>query len=110
MGISIIGFVLFIIMWILFLPCSIINYFFVKHKDGYFRNSALNGDKYLNRELRAMWNQLLITKDGYKFGNIDESISEVLGQNILRFTLTKKGKLLVKLLTEKHCLDAIQKK
>jgi hypothetical protein len=102
------GVILFLIMWILFLPLSVINYFFVDTKKGYFYDSALNGDKYLNRELRSMWNKLLITDNGYKFGNINESISEVLGRNILKNTLTKKGKLLVKLLTEKHCLDAIQ--
>ena len=95
-------------MWILFLPLSVINFFFVENKKGYFKSSALNGDRYLNKELRTMWNKVLITENGYQFGNINESVSEVLGHNILKNTLTKNGKLLVKILTKKHCLEAIQ--
>ena len=97
-------------MWVLFLPLSVLNYFFVEIKKGYFKSSALNGDRYLNRELRSMWNKILITDNGYKFGNINESVSEVLGHNIIKGTLTNTGELLVKLLTKKHCIDAIQKK
>ena len=41
------------------------------------------------------------------FGNIEETISAVLGHNIQRKTLTKTGKTLVFILTKKHCLDAI---
>lgn len=101
------GLILFFIAYILFLPLSFINYFFVVNKQGYFRSYALNIDKFLNRELRAMWNSVLIKNNGYKFGNINESVSEVLGHNILKGKLTKSGKILVFLLTKKHCIDAI---
>ena len=74
---------------------------------GYFRDSALTLDKLANREFRALWNKTLITENGYPFGNIEETISAVLGHNIQRETLTKTGKVLVFILTKKHCLDAI---
>ena len=76
-------------------------------KKDYFRDTALSLDKWANREFRATWNKYLITDEGYKFGNINESISAVLGVNILKGTLSKKGEILVKILTRKHCLDAI---
>jgi hypothetical protein len=71
-------------------------------------NSALNIDKFSNREFRALWNATLIQSDGYQFGNELESVSEVLGHNIVLGKLTKKGERLVKLLTAKHCLDAMK--
>ena len=103
------GVILFIFAYILFLPLTIINYWYVSDKKRYFKSSALNIDKFANREFRTLWNKILITDNGYKFGNIEESISEVLGRNYLKGTLTKKGYKLVCLLTIKHCLDSLQK-
>jgi hypothetical protein len=80
----------------------------VKNKKGYFKSSAMTIDKLANREFRTLWNKLLITKDGYVFGDINETISEVLGKNILKNTLSKTGKILVFILTKKHCIDAIK--
>jgi hypothetical protein len=74
---------------------------------GYFRDSAITLDKLANREFRTLWNKTLITWDGYDFGNVNETISSVLGKNIQNETLTKTGKVLVFVLTKKHCLDAI---
>lgn len=74
---------------------------------GYFRDSAITLDKLANREFRTLWNKMLIDENGYRFGNIEETISAVLGYNIKRKTLTKTGKVLVWILTEKHCIDAI---
>ena len=101
------GLILFFVAYILFLPLTFVNYLFVKDKKGYFKSSALNLDKFANREFRTLWNNTLILPDGYQFGNETESISGVLGQNILRKKLTKQGKLLVKILTENHCINAI---
>lgn len=42
------------------------------------------------------------------FGLQGETISSVLGKNILTNNLTHTGKVLVWVLTEKHCLDAIK--
>ena len=79
-------------------------------KGAYFKSSALTGDKFANREFRTSLNKYFIEADSkHKFGNEKESISEVLGYNILAGSLTTKGKILVKILSKKHCLDAIQK-
>ncbi len=100
------GFLLFIVAYLLYMPLTLINFLLVKEKN-YFRDSALTLDKLANREFRTLWNKALITENGYHFGNIEETISAVLGHNIQRKTLTKTGKVLVFILTKKHCLDAI---
>lgn len=102
------GFILFIIAYILYLPLTIINWLLVDKK-GYFKDSAITLDKLANREFRKLWNTVLIKKNGYQFGNINETISEVLGHNILSKKLTNIGIVLVFILTEKHCIDAIRK-
>lgn len=83
-----------------------INFCLVWSK-GYFRDSALTLDRLANREFRTLWNKVLIIESGYKFENINETISGVLGKNIQKNTLSKTGKVLVFILTKKHCLDAI---
>ena len=101
---------LFLIAYILYLPLTIINFFFVENKKGYFLSSATNLDKFANREFRALLNKTLITKDSYKFGNINETISSVLGKNEITNTLTKAGKLLVWILDKidkNHALKSI---
>ena len=100
------GFLLFIVAYLLYMPLTLINFLLVKEKN-YFRDSALTLDRLANREFRTLWNKALITENGYQFGNIEETISAVLGHNIQRKTLTKTGKVLVFILTKKHCLDAI---
>lgn len=89
------GFLLFIIAYILFLPLSVLNYVFLKTKKGYFKSSAMNLDKYANREFRSLFNQVLINSQAYPFGNEKETISMVLGKNQLNNTLTQTGKSLV---------------
>ena len=42
------------------------------------------------------------------FGLQGETISSVLGKNILTNNLTNTGKVLVLILTKKHCIDAIK--
>ena len=101
------GLILFIIAYVLYFPLTLINFCLVRNK-GYFRDSALTLDKLANREFRTLWNKALINENGYPFGNIEETISAVLGHNIQQKTLTKTGKVLVFILTKKHCLDAIE--
>lgn len=103
------GVLLFFIAYFLFLPLTLVNYCYVDKKKGYFRSSALNIDKFANREFRSLWNRVLIVENGYKFGNQEQTISEVLGHNYLLAALTPTGKRLVKILTVEHCLDAMQK-
>lgn len=105
-----INILLFSIAYILFLPLSIVNWFFVKNKSGYFKSSAVNLDKFGNREFRTLFNKTLINSEGYKFGDINETISSVLGKNQLTGTLTKCGSILVWVLDKienDHALKSI---
>jgi hypothetical protein len=100
---------LLILAWILFLPLSIVNYFCVKNKKGYFKQTALNLDKFGNREFRAFLN-FSMQKNGYQFGNPNETISSALGKNERDKTLTKCGRILVKILDlidKNHCKKSI---
>jgi hypothetical protein len=100
---------LLILAWILFLPLSVVNYFCVKNKKGYFKQTALNLDKFGNREFRAFLN-LSMQKNGYQFGNQNETISSALGKNERDNTLTKFGRILVKILDiidKNHCKKSI---
>lgn len=106
------GFLLFIIAYILFLPLSLINFCVVKNKKGYFKSSAINLDKFGNREFRTLLNKTLILESGYKFGDIKETISGVLGKNERDKTLSKTGKILVWILDKldkNHALKSIDK-
>jgi len=87
--------ILFLVAYIFYLPLSSLNYFFVDNKKGYFLSSAINLDKFGNREFRTLLNKTLITDKGYRFGNIEETISSVLGKNERDGTLTKSGIRLV---------------
>lgn len=103
------GFLLFIIAYILYLPLTIINFCLV-WKKGYFRDSALTLDKLANREFRTLWNKTLIIATGYQFGNIEESISGVLGKNQRDNTLSNTGKCLAFILDKldkNHCAKSI---
>jgi len=102
--------ILFIIAYILYLPLSIINWLFVKNKSGYFKSSAVNLDKFGNREFRTLFNKMLINDKGHRFGDIEETISSVLGKNQLTCTLTKCGLVLVWILDKienDHALKSI---
>lgn len=52
-----------------------------KNLNGYFRQDAVSRDRYANNNYRALWNNVLINSNGYKFGNEKETISGVLGKN-----------------------------
>lgn len=106
------GFLLFIIAYLLFLPLSLINYCVVKNKKGYFKSSAISLDKFGNREFRTLLNKTLRIETGYEFGNMNETISGVLGKNERDKTLSKTGEKLVSILNKldkKHCFKSIDK-
>lgn len=105
------GFLLYIIACILYVPLSIWNYCLVENKKGYFKSSAITIDKLANREFRTLWNKKLRIESGYKFGAENETISSALGKNQRDETLTKTGKRLVTVLDffeEDHCLNSIE--
>lgn len=64
----------------------------------YLKDLAIAKDQYGNAVGKYVFNHCLITDDGYKFGNIDETISSVIGKNKARGTLNKSGKLVDKML------------
>jgi hypothetical protein len=102
--------ILFIIAYILYLPLTVINWLFVKEKSGYFKSSAVNLDKFGNREFRTLFNKTLA--NGHRFGDINETISSVLGKNQLTRTLTGLGKALVWILDKidnNHAIKSIDK-
>jgi hypothetical protein len=103
------GFLLFLIAYVLYLPLTIINYCLV-WKKGYFKDSAVTLDKLANREFRTLWNKVLIVEMGYRFGNINETISSALGKNQRDNTLSITGKGLVFILDKidrNHCVKSI---
>ena len=101
---------LFIIAWVLVLPLTIINFFVVKSKS-YFRDTALNLDKFGNREFRALFNKALRKKEGVAFGDPEETISSVLGKNEEKGTLTMIGSIVATVLNnldKNHCKNSIK--
>lgn len=104
------GFMFFMVAYLLFLPLLIINLFFVENKKGYFKSSAISLDIYANREFRTLWNKTLRIDFGYKFGAEGETISSALGKNQRDKTLSQAGKALVSILDfldKKHCFKSI---
>lgn len=64
----------------------------IKHEGNlYYKNIAISIDQFGNVLCQYLFNLILITKNGYKFGNIDETISSVLGKNYKLHTLTILG-------------------
>lgn len=109
-----INIILFLIAWLLIPPLTIWNLFSVKKKygntKGYFRSTAVSIDIWANREFRTLWNTKFKTENGYEFGKDRETISSALGKNERNNTLTKLGKILVKILDfldNNHCKNSI---
>ena len=105
------GLILYIIAYLLFLPLTIFNALNVKKK-GYLKDTAINIDRFGNREFRFSLNKYLIfEKSPDRFGNIEETISSVLGKNELSDNLTTLGKLLCWVLDKiekNHCIKSIK--
>ena len=71
---------------------------------------ALGLDQIGNAVCRDMFNRLLIEKDWYKFGKVQETISSVLGKNQETWTLTLVGRAVVGVLDwldKDHCRESI---
>lgn len=108
------GFFLFIIASILWLPLTLLNWIAVAYKYGisneYFKQTAIDIDKFGNRNFRTLLN-LTLQKDGYKFGNINETISSALGKNQRDNKLTNTGRIICKILDtldKNHCQKSIK--
>lgn len=108
------GILLFIIATILWLPLTLLNWIVVAYKHGlsnkYFLNTASDIDRFANRNFRTLWNATLINKNGYKFGDVRETISSVLGKNKRDNTLSRTGKILTNILDfldKNHSINSI---
>lgn len=113
------NFILAILAKLLYLVVEPINFIYVilikkkftwKRLNRYFRNEALAIDRFGNSQYKSLFNAWFIKEKGYKHGNINETISSVLGKNQRDETLTKFGMLITKILDrmdENHCKKSI---
>ena len=115
----VLNFLLAIIAWLLLIilePISFIYVNFIKKKfhwsrvESYFLVLAIAIDRFGNVQYRSLFNKVLITDNGYKFGDFRETISSVLGKNQRDGTLTKWGHTLANFLDwldKNHCQKSI---
>lgn len=115
------GIVLFFIASILWVPVTLINlctvlithakkHGFLKVIDRYFFHTAIDIDRFGNRNFRTLLN-LTLQKNGVEFGDERETISSVLGKNQRDKTLTRAGRVLcwiLDTLDPNHCENSIQ--
>ena len=113
------NFILVILAKVLYLAVEPINFFYVifikkkfswKRLNGYFREEAVAIDRFGNSQYRSLFNDWFVADGGYQHGNINETISSVLGKNQRDETLTRFGRLLAKILDlidKDHCLKSI---
>ena len=113
------NFILIILAKLLYLAVEPINFIYVilikkkftwKRLNRYFRNEALAIDRFRNSQYRSLFNAWFVKEKGYQHGNINETISSVLGKNQRDETLTKFGMLITKILDrmdENHCKKSI---
>ena len=108
------GVILFIISFslsVLFMPIGIAyslirlwikaNFItWIRRVDSYFKIIAVSIDQIGNVVMQELFNDVLIAKEGYKFGNEDETISSVLGKNKEKLTLRYLGHILSSLLNK----------
>lgn len=82
-----------------------------KEAGNYFFDLARSIDQMGNSLGRYLFNDLFVIPHGYKFGNIDETISSVTGRNYIDNTLTTAGKIFRKMLDfafgKNHCVNSI---
>ena len=100
-----------IVLLAILAPIGLIYAFFYKTDGKYFIGIATSIDQLGNVIMQYAFNKWLISGAGYKFGDIDETVSSVLGKNKRDRTLTKTGKFLVRILNKldkNHSIDSIE--
>lgn len=100
-----------LILWIILTP---INWLIVTYKEGlsnaYFKQTAIDLDKFGNRNFRTFLNTTMRTRGGYAFGNVNETVSSALGKNQRDGTLSGFGAFICSVLDwldEDHCKKSI---
>lgn len=108
-----IGALLYIIAGILLVPSLLIGGTYgllTVNQNDYLRSLAVAIDRMGNVILAPLFNKILITKEGYKFGNGKETMSSVIGKNEKTLTLKELGiwlSLLLDWMDENHCENSI---
>lgn len=90
-----------ILLYILTIPAVLVGVvmsLFSHTGNKYFRDIALSLDQLGNVLCQHLFNLTLIKRGGYRFGNVDETISSVVGKNYIAGTLTKTGMVLASVL------------
>ena len=108
------GILLYIIATILWVILTPINWVIVSFKYGlsnsYFLETATDIDKFGNRNFRTFLNATMRVRNGYNFGNVNETISSALGKNQRDKTLSWFGKFIAFVLDKidkDHCKKSI---
>ena len=111
------GILLYIIATILWVILTPINWIIVTIKYGlsnrYFMETAIDLDKFGNRNFRAFLNATMRVRKGYNFGNVNETISSALGKNQRDGTLSWFGIAIAFVLDKidkEHCKKSINEK
>ena len=92
---KILKFILGFVLW----PYGIVRSLCKREFDAWNKWLAISEDQYGNALGKYLFNDVLITKESKnKFGNIDETISSVLGKNKKAGTLTRLGLIVANLL------------
>lgn len=116
------GFILFVIASLLWLPLTFVNIIIVLWKnskkegffkvvDNYFFTMAIDIDVFANHSVRTTWNTILRVSGGHPFGGNGETISSALGKNERDETLSILGKGLCSILNfidKDHCKNSIK--
>jgi hypothetical protein len=101
-----------ILISVILFPIGFIIALFYPNRKKYLFNIAIGIDQLGNVVCAKLFNLTLIYSSSiHKFGNIDETISSVIGKNKRSNTLTMTGRLLDKLLDaidRNHSIDAIE--
>ncbi len=85
--------------------------FFCKETGSYFHNISYSTDQEGNVVMQYLFNDIMIEKDGYKFGNPDETLSSVYGKNHLLIKLKKVGRFINRMLNKMekdHSIKSIE--
>lgn len=101
-----------IVLWAIITP---INWVIVCFKHGisnqYFKETAIDIDRFGNRNFRTFLNVTMRVENGYNFGDERETISSALGKNQRYQTLSCLGKsicFILDTLDKNHCKKSIK--
>jgi len=104
---------------IVFIPLSVIGGFYTAFsniREAWYAigtrmyKSAVSIDQYANIWVGDVLNKVMITEEGYQYGDEDDTISDITGRNERDGTLTKAGQRFTKILNilgKDHSLESI---